>query len=228
MNHFYVNNEINKRIIEKTKESNQLPNFLRLEAEDDRFTLNGKKVVLAGGDRVFGIGFDGKIRFWNGEIWTRIKDQIGEFSDIIVLKGLIYVLDTKGIVWWISIVRYGTSLTNECGGDLSLVACCGELYIVDRLFKENVLKRKADYLDLDDNVYVGVAPRISNVIHDDFGNEKCNVDQEVEIECPKMVGFNVYKVDEELGKWVEVKSLRDSAVVMATDTCFSVMAHEYY
>jgi len=29
MNHFYVNNEINKRIIEKTKESNQLPNFLR-------------------------------------------------------------------------------------------------------------------------------------------------------------------------------------------------------
>ncbi|CAL9239419.1 unnamed protein product [Arabidopsis halleri] len=38
----------------------------------------------------------------------------------------------------------------------------------------------------------------------------------------------VYKMDEELAKWKEVKSLGDNAFVMATDTCFSVLAHEFY
>ncbi|CAH8256568.1 unnamed protein product [Arabidopsis lyrata] len=203
--------------------------FLVHYSRSNKGAFGFKKLVLAGRDRVFGIGFDGKVRYWNGEIWTRIKDQIGEFVDIMVLKGLIYALDSQGIVWWISsyslsIFRYGTSLTNECGRDLSLVECCGELYIVDRLLEDNVLKRKADSLD-DDNAYVGVIPRITKVIHDDVGNEKCKV---VERECPKTVGFKVYKVDEELGKWVEVKSLGDSAVVMATDTFFSVLAREYY
>ncbi|KAG7585365.1 hypothetical protein ISN45_Aa02g007220 [Arabidopsis thaliana x Arabidopsis arenosa] len=173
------------------------PPFASL-VSNNKAAFGFKKLVLAGRDRVFGIGFDGKVRYWNGEIWTRIKDQIGEFVDIMVLKGLIYALDSQGIVWWIS--SYSLSIFREC------------------------LKRKAGSLD-DDNAYVGVVPRITNVIHDDVGNEKCKV---VERECPKTVGFKVYKVDEELGKWVEVKSLGDSAIVVATDTCFSVLAREYY
>ncbi|CAA0317754.1 unnamed protein product [Arabidopsis thaliana] len=35
-------------------------------------------------------------------------------------------------------------------------------------------------------------------------------------------------MDEELAKWIEVKSLGDNAFVIATDTCFSVLAHEFY
>ncbi|KAL9861182.1 hypothetical protein AtNW77_Chr1g0066091 [Arabidopsis thaliana] len=31
-----------------------------------------------------------------------------------------------------------------------------------------------------------------------------------------------------LAKWIEVKSLGDNAFVIATDTCFSVLAHEFY
>lgn len=44
----------------------------------------------------------------------------------------------------------------------------------------------------------------------------------------RTIGFKVYKMDEELVEWVEVKSLGDKAFVMATDSCFSVLATEYY
>ncbi|KAF8095537.1 hypothetical protein N665_0330s0019 [Sinapis alba] len=42
------------------------------------------------------------------------------------------------------------------------------------------------------------------------------------------IGFKVYKMDMELVKWVEVKSLGENAFVMATDSCFSVVARDYY
>lgn len=196
-----------------------------------------KRVVLvsvAGGDqRIVGIGLDGMIRYWNGEIWTRIKDQIAEFSDIIVHKGLTYALDSKGIVWWISsslsIFRYGPSLdenitTSGCCRDKNLVECCGELYIVDRLLEGNQRKRKVDNID-DNGNYVVRFPQLTFAIHDDAGTEKCQVS---EGNRPKTLGFKVYKMDEESGKWVEVKSLGDNAIVMATDCCFSVLAHEFY
>ncbi|CAH8262584.1 unnamed protein product [Arabidopsis lyrata] len=63
------------------------------------------------------------------------------------------------------------------------------------------------------------------VLHDDVGNVSCEV---FERDRPKTIGFKVYKMDDELVKWVEVKSLGDNAVMMATDTCFSVLAHEFY
>ncbi|KFK40147.1 hypothetical protein AALP_AA3G336600 [Arabis alpina] len=76
-------------------------------------------VPVAGGrdPLIFGIGFDGKIRYWNGEIWTRIEDQMADFSDIIVHKGLTYALDSSGGVWWISsslsVFRFGPSLDED-------------------------------------------------------------------------------------------------------------------
>ncbi|XP_020887342.1 F-box protein At2g17690 isoform X3 [Arabidopsis lyrata subsp. lyrata] len=176
-------------------------------------------VRVPGGDhRVLVIGIDGVIRYWKDESWMRVEGQVDQFSDIELERGLTYALDTKGSVWWISssydISRFGPSIykniTNRSSGEKRFVRCRGVLYIVDRLIDENLLKRKADSL---------------NVLHDDVGNVSCEV---FERDRPKTIGFKVYKMDDELVKWVEVKSLGDNAVMMATDTCFSVLAHEFY
>ncbi|ESQ50938.1 hypothetical protein EUTSA_v10022973mg [Eutrema salsugineum] len=140
----------------------------------------------------------GRFRYWNGVIWSRIKDQVARFCDIMIHRGLAYALDSNGIVWWISssfdIFRYGPSLyeniTNDSCRDLTLVEC----YIVD-------------------------------LIHDDVGITRCELSQRNYY--TKTVGFKVYKVDEELKKWVQVQSGGDNALVMATDTCFSVSPHEF-
>ncbi|VVA99420.1 unnamed protein product [Arabis nemorensis] len=191
-------------------------------------------VPVAGGDpRIVGIGIDGKIRYWNGVIWTRFKDQMAEFSDIIVHKGLTYALDSEGGVWWVSsslcIFRYGPSLdedivTSGCFSEKSLVECCGELYIVDRILEGKFRKRKVDNYD-DNGVYVVRFPQLHYAIHDDAGIEKCQVSLG---KRPNTVGFKVYKMSEESGKWVEVKSMGDNVIVMATDCCFSVSPHEFY
>ncbi|KAG7585919.1 F-box-like domain superfamily [Arabidopsis thaliana x Arabidopsis arenosa] len=151
---------------------------------------------------VLGIGRNGKINYWYGNVLKELEKMGDHFSNIIVHKGVTYVLDSQGIVWLINsdleISRFETSLdeniTNSCWGDLRFVEGCGELYIVERLPKENHRKRKAGDL--------------------------CHYS--------RTVGFKVYKMDEELGKWIEVKTLGDNAFVMATDTCFSVLAHEFY
>ncbi|KAL9299759.1 F-box protein [Arabidopsis thaliana] len=213
-------------------------------------------VRVQGGDhRVLVIGIDGKIRFWKGGIWNGIKKQVAQFSDFVLDEGLTYAVDTKGIMWWISsaydIIRYGTKLheniTNGSCGEKRFVRCRGELYIVDRLIDENLLKRKADsyddnaivhfrnadYTNADlwedgngnDDFFAAQAHRFIHVLHDNLGNVSC---KPFERDPPKTIGFKVYKNNEELLKWVEVKSLGDKAIVIATDACFSVSAHEFY
>ncbi|KFK40146.1 hypothetical protein AALP_AA3G336500 [Arabis alpina] len=189
-----------------------------LQNQNTKETLPGfKRLVLvsvSGQDpKIVGIGCDGKIRYWNGVIWTRIKDQTSHFSDVIVHKGLVYALDVKGIVWLVShslsIFKYGPLLDSECHRAKRFVECSGELYIVDCI-------EEADSSPV---------TRFSHVIHDDVGNMNCELSER---DCDKMVGFKVYKVDEELREWVEVKSLGDNAIVMANDCCFSVLANEFY
>ncbi|CAH2051407.1 unnamed protein product [Thlaspi arvense] len=150
----------------------------RMDEPDPGF----KRVVLAtvqGGDHALGVGWDGRIRFWSGRIWTILKDQLAEFTDVVIHGGLTYALASDGsklklrATWW----RYE--------GDT-----------------------------LDPNVFYVCAI-------DDDGNQ-------IGETSPKTIGFKVYKMDEEMGKWVEVKSLGDDAFVMATDTCFSVSAGEFH
>ncbi|ESQ50718.1 hypothetical protein EUTSA_v10023184mg [Eutrema salsugineum] len=186
-----------------------------------------KRLVLTGKHPLLGVCCDGKIRYWNGVIWTRIKDQVALFCDIIVQRGLAYALDSNGIVWWISssldIYRYGPSLdeniTDDSCRDLTLVECCEEFYIVDRLLEDNLQKIKVRSVNRQSY------PPSYKVIHDDVGITRCELSERNYY--TKMVGFKVYKVDEELEKWVQVKSLGDNALVMATDTCFSVLTHEF-
>jgi hypothetical protein len=45
---------------------------------------------------------------------------------------------------------------------------------------------------------------------------------------PKTVDFKVFKLDEEWGKWIEVKSLgNDVSFVLTYDCCFSISASEF-
>ncbi|CAL9242695.1 unnamed protein product [Arabidopsis halleri] len=44
----------------------------------------------------------------------------------------------------------------------------------------------------------------------------------------RTVGLKVYKMDEDLAKWVEVSSLGDKALIVARDSCFTVVASEYH
>ncbi|XP_010474110.1 PREDICTED: putative F-box protein At1g65770 [Camelina sativa] len=149
-------------------------------------------------NRIFGLSQYGEIKQWDRNKWRVLRKMADhKFADIIVHKGLMYALDTQGIVWWINsrleICMYGPpvddNITYSEPGDKSFVECCGELYIVDRI---------------------------------------CNRQAGVYFPNAETVGFKVYKFDEELGQMMEVKSLGDKAFVLATDTGFSVLAHEYY
>ncbi|XP_023644263.1 probable F-box protein At1g65740 [Capsella rubella] len=161
-----------------------------------------------GGDHhhgVLGVGWDGDINYWDGNIFWKLEQKSDpHFADIIVHKGVTCVLDSQGIVWCISsdleFSRYGTTsvdetVTNGCWGDMRFVECGRDLYVVERLPKVNPQMRKAN-----------------------IGTRKYS----------RTVGFKVYKMDEVLVKWVEVKTLGDKAFLMASDTCFSVSAQDFY
>ncbi|KAG7572321.1 hypothetical protein ISN44_As09g006920 [Arabidopsis suecica] len=148
----------------------------------------------------FAVGEDDKI--WcckSGEessrIWTEIKNQVEDFSDIILHRGQVYALDLTGAIWWInlsqlSLVKFTppTPPVNYYGCDSCnkrLVEFCGNLCIVHQL-------------------------RV----------KRANIE--------KTVGFKVYKMDEDVAKWVEVRSLGDKALIVARDSCFTVVALEYH
>ncbi|ESQ53520.1 hypothetical protein EUTSA_v10027241mg [Eutrema salsugineum] len=140
----------------------------------------------------------------NDHVWTRMSDEEAEyFSDIIVHKGQVYALDLKGAIWWVSlselkIYQYGPNSTPTGYYDSEY---CRE-YLKDMRLVEHC-------------------------------GDLCIVYRfcEILIKRPyslRTIGFKVYKMDEELVKWVQVNSLGDKAFVMATDICFSVLASEYY
>ncbi|KAG7626574.1 putative F-box protein [Arabidopsis thaliana] len=127
--------------------------------------------------------------------WTKIKNQVEDFSDIILHMGRIYAVDLKGAIWWISLsqltIVQQTSSTpldyykyDSCQ-DTRLVEYCGDLCIVHELsITRNHIQRT--------------------------------------------VGFKVYKMDEDLAEWVEVSSLGDNTLIVACNSCFTVVASEYH
>ncbi|KAG7563523.1 hypothetical protein ISN44_As10g003210 [Arabidopsis suecica] len=127
--------------------------------------------------------------------WTKINNQVEDFSDIILHKGRIYAVDLKGATWWISLSQLSvvqqtpsTPLDyynyDSCE-DTRLVEYCGDLCIVHQLSVTQHYIRRT-------------------------------------------VGFKVYKMDDDLAKWVEVSSLGDKALIVAWDSCFTVVASEYH
>ncbi|CAA7025739.1 unnamed protein product [Microthlaspi erraticum] len=194
----------------------------RKKQADKRFI---RAVVEGRNDRLVVICCDRKVRYWNGEMWTRFEDQVGELCDLIVHQGMTYALDSRGIIWWISpargIFRYGPALNDDIAKscswrDRSLVGgSCGDLYIVDRIVEGN--RREMNFATFS---------FFSKVIRDDVGNTP--LEREEGGFYPRTLGFKVYKIDDDSCQWEEVKSLGGNAFVMATDTRFSVVASEYY
>ncbi|CAA7035693.1 unnamed protein product [Microthlaspi erraticum] len=172
-----------------------------------RVSAKFARVVLVD-DLVFAVDGEKKIWWCNSKesskedaAWTRIRDEEVEiFADIIVNKGQIYALDLKGAVWWIS------------KSELNIFQYGPSTPLDDYYVRYNCKdKRLVEYCgDI-------------CVVHR-FCQKSCV--RRVTIE--RTVGFKVYKMNEESVEWVEVKSLGDRAFVMAKDSCFSVLASEYY
>ncbi|VYS48256.1 unnamed protein product [Arabidopsis thaliana] len=132
--------------------------------------------------------------------WTRINNEEAKgFLDIILHKGKIYALDLTGAIWWISL----SELSIYQYGPSTPV----DFYEIDNC-KE---KRLVEYC-----------------------GELCVVHRFYKKFCVKRVlsertvCFKVYKMDKNLVEWVEVSSLGDKALIVATDNCFLVLASEYY
>ncbi|VVB10125.1 unnamed protein product [Arabis nemorensis] len=172
----------------------------------NRMSLNFARVVLVD-DLVFAVNRYKEIRWCNsGEsststnAWTRILDEEAEhFSDIIVHKGQIYALDIKSAIWWISLSKLN-------------------IY----QFGPSIPMNEYDIIDCKEKRLVECCGDLC-VVH-----RFCKRFRVKRVNIEKTIGFKVYKMDEEMVEWVEIKSLGDQAFVMATDSCFSVLASEYY
>ncbi|EEF40656.1 putative F-box protein At1g65770 [Ricinus communis] len=161
-------------------------------------------------DGIIAIIQGGKLGYWlvGDEYWEFLDDGDFRFDDIIEYKGQLYVVDRLGTVFWIDssweLIRY-SPLLNSRGGRKTLVESCGDLYVVDR------------FLDGERNhEYETMATRYRNI----------NPDRRTCERYPKTIDIRVYKLDEEWGRWVDVKSLGDQVFVLGSDCSFSISSSE--
>ncbi|CDY64038.1 BnaA08g31030D [Brassica napus] len=148
----------------------------------------------------FVFGVNDKKEIWCNNVWTRVSDEEAEyFSDIIVHKGQIYALDLNSAIWWISL---------------------SELKIFQ--YGPSTPMDYYEFDDCKDKRLVEFCGELC-IIH-----RFCKTFRVRRVNVERTIGFKVYKMDMELVEWVEVKSLGDNAFVMATDSCFSVVASDYY
>lgn len=135
------------------------------------------------------------------EKWKIVDENNFYYDDIIVIKGQFYVTDKWGTISWIDIsslklIQFSPPLCGF-GNKKHLVESCGNLYVVDRY-----------------SYYEG-----ENVRRNYVGRRHQDRYEVVEY-------FKVYKLDEEWGKWVDVKNLKDRAFILSPSCNFSVSAKE--
>ncbi|WJX88358.1 hypothetical protein P8452_70457 [Trifolium repens] len=145
---------------------------------------------------------EGKLGFMKhgDKKWKLVDDKNFYYDDIIVFKGQFYVTDKWGTISWIDVcsLKLIQFSPHLCGfgNKKHLVESCGSLYVVDRYYVSSEDMRKN---------YV----------------RRRRQDRDAVVEC-----FKVYKLDEECGKWVDVKNLRDRAFILSNSCNFSVLANE--
>lgn len=166
---------------------------------------------------IFLIYDNGKLGFANNgdaDI-TLIDDKILDFNDLVVHRDQPYVVDRWGTVSWIDktlkLIQYSPPLFGE-GHRKHLVAGDPFLFIVDRYLDESP----------DGHYPLEVGDLSFNIFHR-HPLRRRRFDES----RPKTVGFKVYRLDEEWGRWVEVKSLGEKAFLLTYDCCFAVRAKEY-
>ncbi|XP_050369079.1 putative F-box protein At1g65770 [Argentina anserina] len=160
------------------------------------------------------IGF---VRFGDKKL-TRVDEQNDHYDDIIVYKGQCYVVDKWGTISWISsglqviqlqMIQFSPPL---CGfGERKyLVESGGDLYVVDQFLEK---------LTQGDN---SVSPQNPNQDNELLLWHHGRIQQYGEA-----IGFKVYKLDQEWGRWVDVKDLGDDIFILSSDGSFSVSAREF-
>ena len=149
---------------------------------------------------VFKKGSLGFVRVGDEKL-TNVDEQNSDYHDIIIYKGQCYVVDNWGIISWVNsaleMIQFAPPI---CGSDgqKHLVESCGDLYVVVTYFAE-------------------VAPQ---------GNRTFMYPHQ-EDEDAEAIDFKVYKLDQEWGKWVDVKDLGDRVFVLSNDGSFSVSTKEF-
>ncbi|XP_062102727.1 putative F-box protein At1g65770 [Humulus lupulus] len=171
---------------------------------------------------IFVIYDNGKLGFAkNGEEDITLVDyRILDYNDLTVFRGQPYVVDRWGTVSWIDsslrVVQYSPPLFG-LGHRKHLVVSKDELFVVDRYLDEN----RTPYPDessITDNDGVNF-----NMLQRHPRRRR-----RYDFNHPKSVDFKVYKLDEEWGRWVEVKCLGDDeSFVLTYDCCFSISASEF-
>ncbi|CAK7355613.1 unnamed protein product [Dovyalis caffra] len=157
---------------------------------------------------------EGKLGYWKygDKEWTLLDNKNFQYDDIIVYKDQVYIIDRWGTVYWIDsslkVIQYSPPLYG-CGGKKNLVESCGDLYVVDR-YLDGERRTWRDYEDVIDNS--------DNYVHVRKLMKQCR---------PKAVDFRVYKLDEEWGTWVDVKSLDDRIFVLGTECSLSISSREF-
>ncbi|KAG5050805.1 hypothetical protein AAZX31_02G041500 [Glycine max] len=147
------------------------------------------------------IFLEGKLGFMKhgDEKWTLVDNKNFFYDDVIVFKGQFYVTDDRGTISWIdtSSLKLVQFSPPLCGlGDKKHLVESCGSLYVVDRYYESETSRRRNYVG-------GREDRVAAVV------------------C-----FKVYKLDEEWGKWVDVKNLGDRAFVLGNSCSFSVSAKE--
>ncbi|KAJ7944094.1 F-box protein [Quillaja saponaria] len=158
---------------------------------------------------IFSIYQEGKLGFmkYGAEKWTLVDDKNFCYVDVIVHKEQFYVVDRSGTIFWIDVsslklIQFSPPLCGV-GDQKHLVESCGDLYVVDKYFDKDPI-RSMQHHDVNVDYY-----------RDDNRDAR------------EVVGFVIYKLDEEWGTWINVKNLGDRAFILGYDCSFSVSASEF-
>ncbi|XP_058735441.1 F-box protein At2g26160-like [Vicia villosa] len=143
-----------------------------------------------------------------GKKKTVLKDDGAQnkyFDDIILYKGQVYVVDKIGTVFWInalSLKLFQFSPKNMCCGERKMhVSMDCDIY-------------KKQLVECDGSLYV------IDLFIDDKKYYNGYFSKDVFVE--------VFKLDQEWGKWLDVKDLGDVSFVLGKDSNFALLAKDYY
>ncbi|CAN1122211.1 Putative F-box protein At5g60060 [Linum perenne] len=161
---------------------------------------------------VIAIYHQGKLGFWRkgDEDWTLLDNSNFDYDDLIPYGDLFYVVDRSGAVSWINssleVIRSQIPPRGG-GGQKNLVESEGDLYMVDRYLDG----RRRNWKDVEDAI-----DRFPDQIRYLVGTRRSRRWN------PSAVDFKVYKMEKELGIWVDVESwVGDRAFVLTNECSFS-------
>ncbi|XP_015891092.3 F-box protein At2g26160 [Ziziphus jujuba] len=174
-------------------------------------SVSANKVVVKLDNSGSGIGFaefasvyDGLLGFWKlgDDQWSFLAGERFYYHDIVSHKGQFYAVDRWGLVDWIDSsslnpIQFSPRLPDDIDRpnwkkkQKHLIDSCGDIYLIDKFLDE-------------ERVWNCLEPPGLHYNYD-----------------ATVVGFQVYKLDQEWGRWVEVKSLGDRAFLLSNDSSIS-------